>query len=127
MTEIIKYQPGLLGKLANGGFSLDVFSRDILLLSTDIAGLMHQDPYEILEAVVTGDLLQLKREPANEHDNLAIAVWKGSIKCGYVPRKKNEVLARLMDAGKTVFAKVVEIDEEDESWIKIRIEVFLRG
>jgi hypothetical protein len=69
----------------------------------------------------------LKREPLNEYDELAIAVWKGTVKCGYVPRDKNEVIANLMDAGKTVFAKVVDIDWEDQQWLKIGMEVVIRG
>jgi hypothetical protein len=40
MNELVKYQPGLPG-LAGGALSLDVFSRDILLLTTHIAGIMH--------------------------------------------------------------------------------------
>jgi hypothetical protein len=127
MNELVKYQPGLLKGLASGALSVDVFSKDIFLFSTHIAGVMHQDPEAIFEAISEGDTLQLKREPRNEHDELAITAWKGNIKCGYVPREKNEVIARLMDAGKTVFGKVRMIDWEEESWLKIGMEVVLRG
>jgi hypothetical protein len=127
MNELVKYQPGLLSGLAGGALSLDVFSRDILLLTTHIAGIMHQDPEAIFDAISEGDILQLKREPANKYDKLAIAVWRGTIKCGYVPREKNEVIANLMDAGKTVFAKAGNIDWEDDNWMTIDIDVIMRG
>jgi hypothetical protein len=127
MNEPVKYQPGLLSGLAGGALSLDVFSRDILLLSTHIAGIMHQDPQAIFDAISEGEILQLKREPANKYDELAIAVWKGSVKCGYMPRDKNEVISKLMDAGKTVFAKAGSIDWEDDNWMTIEMDVILRG
>ncbi len=46
-------------------------------------------------------------------------------KLGYVPRQKNEVLARLMDAGKLVFGKA-EKQEWVESWLKIDIRTYMR-
>lgn len=127
MNELVKYRPGLLSGLAGGALSLDVFSRDIPLLATHVAGVMHQNPEAIFEAVSEGDTLRLKREPQNEHDARAIAVWKGNVKCGYVPREKNEVIASLMDAGKTVFARAEKLDWEDEHWLKIGMVVIMRG
>ncbi len=46
-------------------------------------------------------------------------------KLGYVPQAKNEILARLMDAGKLVFGKLVEKHWHEE-WLKLEIKVFMR-
>ena len=58
-----------------------------------------------------GDRLNLVREPHNEYDNLAILVNdpKGR-KLGYVPRRGNAAPARLMDAGKLLYAIIDDID-----------------
>lgn len=54
-------------------------------------------------------------------------VWRlrGQRKIGYVPRASNEVVARLMDAGKIVFARV-ESKAWVDSWLRVSIEVVLR-
>ena len=73
-----------------------------------------------------GTVLVLKREPANPHDALAIMILteKGH-HLGYVPRAKNEALARLMDAGKLLFGKV-ESKQWHGEWLKVELRVYLR-
>lgn len=44
---------------------------------------------------------------------------------GYIPRAKNEVLARLMDAGKLVFGKIEGL-EKFNKWLKISIRVYMK-
>jgi len=70
--------------------------------------------------------LPLLREPGNAHDGLAIKIMdeKGH-HLGYVPRAKNEALARLMDAGKLLFGRIEEKAWQGE-WLKVDIRVFLR-
>lgn len=48
-----------------------------------------------------------------------------SIKLGYVPREDNKIAARLMDAGKILFGRIL-MKEKKGSWIKIYVKVFLR-
>jgi hypothetical protein len=62
---------------------------------------------------------------SNPHDQLAIVVKdpRGR-KIGYVPRGKNEVLARLMDAGKLVFGTLAE-KEFVGKWLKMTMQVYL--
>ena len=47
------------------------------------------------------------------------------IKLGYVPREDNKIAARLMDAGKILFGRIL-MKEKQGSWIKIYVKVFLR-
>ena len=35
-------------------------------------------------------------------------------KLGYIPRRKNEVLAALMDAGKSIYARVCHLEDPEE-------------
>ena len=76
--------------------------------------------------VVVGTALVLRREPLNERDELAILVETAAgEKIGYVPRKHNPILARLMDAGKQLAAKVVR-KELEEHWLNIRIAIDMK-
>lgn len=40
---------------------------------------------DALRASRAGDALRLDREPDNEHDRNAVAVWLGDVQVGYVP------------------------------------------
>ena len=64
---------------------------------------------ENLQKIVTGTELKLYREPDNQYDEWAIAVYYGEDDMlGYVTRYKNETIARLMDCGKKFIAIVDE-------------------
>jgi hypothetical protein len=52
------------------------------------------------EAAAPGRPLELRRDPANEHDPNAIAVLAGGEQVGWVPRELAEELAGEIDAGK---------------------------
>lgn len=79
------------------------------------------------ESISAGDALVLKREPENGFDSLAIRVETADgVNVGYVPREKNGILARLMDAGKLIVAKVRDKRLVDEFFVSIWMEVFLK-
>ena len=52
------------------------------------------------EAAEPGKPLELRRDPANEHDPNAIAVLAGGEQVGWVPRELAEELAADLDAGR---------------------------
>ena len=61
-----------------------------------------------------------------DEETSAIRVETAAGECiGWVPKKHNDVLARLMDAGKLLVAKVVHKELED-NWLNMRIEIFLK-
>ena len=102
------------------------FVSEIFLLDCHVAGTTHVDLTEIEGRLTVEDLLVFKREPDNPHDPLAILIldMEGH-KLGYVPRVKNEVLARLMDAGKLIFGKLKNKETIDD-WLKLSMVVYLR-
>jgi hypothetical protein len=86
------------------------FAREIFLLETHVAGLRYYDIHKLTASLQATDNLLLRREPANIHDELAIEIFTlNNDKLGYVPRHRNPILARLMDAGKTLVAEVAEL------------------
>ena len=95
----------------------------ILVLKTGIAGLQfhieNEAEQEALNAITPGTELMLFREPENEYDEWAVAVYlTKDDKLGFVSRFKNETIARLMDAGKK-FIGVVDDPEVDPDAKKI--------
>ena len=101
------------------------FSQNIHLTDMVIAGTTHVDGIAKLEPFLTqGMRLPFFRED-NIHDSLAIMVKDGNgNKLGYVPRQQNEILARLMDAGKSLYG-VVQSKEFVNKWLKITVQVYL--
>lgn len=101
--------------------------REIFLLECPVAGTSHVERIRELEPGLTeGVLLGFKREPENLHDGLAILILDAQgEKLGYVPREKNEALARLMDAGKVVFARL-QSKQWRGNWLNLSMQVFMR-
>lgn len=85
----------------------------ILVLKTGMAGYYKLKPeYIEMGATDPGKELLLFRESDNFGDEWAIRVYlTPEIKLGYVPRFKNEAIARLMDMGKKFIAVVDPVEE----------------
>lgn len=127
--ELAVIDPALLallhGSFQKGG-QLQPFVREIMLVECAIAGTSFRQLKELEPLLSVGSLLPLQREPANAHDPLAIMILNESGNhLGYVPRAKNEALARLMDAGKLLFGRL-ESKEWQDNWLKAGIRVYLR-
>jgi len=91
--------------------------QEIMLIELNIAGLQFYDAREIWEAIKPEMVLTLKRNPENKYDALAIEVWTADGRqLGHLPRNQNEILARLMDAGKVVKAVVCNKCADFEPW-----------
>ncbi len=92
------------------------FAQDIFLLETHIAGLRYYDIKNLSMPLQLAYTLMLRREPDNVHDELAIVVLTVTAqKLGYLPKFRNPVLARLMDAGKSLVAEVAQLKAGDNT------------
>ena len=102
------------------------FVKEIFLLKCHVAGTTHRDVENIEPGLKEGTILTFKRDAENEYDKLAISIFDESgNSIGYVPRDKNEVLARLMDGGKLIFGKIKE-KQWVNNWLKINIKIYMR-
>ena len=102
------------------------FAREIMLIECPIAGTSHRDLSGLEASLTPGTFLPLLREPANPHDTLAIRIHtEAGRHLGYIPRAKNEALARLMDAGKLLFARL-ESQQWHGEYLEAAIRVYLR-
>ena len=129
MSSLTLIDPILLG-LMKGSFSETgmpmPFLQEIFLLESHIAGTSFRDLEDIEPKIYIGDLIVMKREQNNKFDPLAILLLsKEGQKLGYVPKNKNEVLARLMDAGKLIFGKI-EDKQWHGCWLKLDVKIYMR-
>ena len=130
MSNIIKIDDKNIVNILNNKGALDIgkpFSQEIFLIEVHIAGTTHIDNIDVLEPELTeGVEVQFFREPNNQYDSKAIVVKdKEGNKLGYIPKEKNEILSRLMDAGKLLYGKV-KTKKKLGDWIKIEMEVYLK-
>ena len=118
-----------LAKLNNGGGVPMPFVQELFLLECEIAGTGFVKDIELkAKALQVDTVVSLIREADNKYVKLAIRIDDpAGGKLGYVPRKKNEVLARLLDGGKMLYGKVDEIEfSEFSSWITITIKIYMK-
>ena len=128
--DIVAINPRIINLLINSfgkdGLPLP-YVKEIFLMECHVAGTSYRENIkEIEKGLQEKDLLVFKRETDNQHDKLAIVIFDtNGQKLGYVPRDRNEVIARLMDAGKLIFGKL-ERKEWQNDWLKADIRVYMR-
>ena len=107
---------------------LELPSQRMPLLYTPVAGSYHYQSNEFLRALRNHAPVALLREPLNLHDPLAIALFVGADKIGYVPRRCNRAVAELMNRGHSVHAEVEGLHDDPQDWHgPVHIALWLQG
>jgi hypothetical protein len=97
----------------------------ILLQDSPVAGFQYHAGKALWPQMRVGDALTLVREPDNAHDARAVRVeWQGR-KIGYVPRRENADVARLMDGGQRLAARITRLAEVRDPWSRVRFEILI--
>lgn len=124
-TTFIKNLIGLFGVGALPKALVKQYQK-VYLLQCFVRGFrFHQGP-KLLEQMTVGQLLELQREPQNEHDACAIALYCGPHMIGYIPREENEILSRLMDAQLVeLLAEITHIEPKAQAWEHVAIAVYV--
>lgn len=123
--SILPVTPGLLALLSNEKTGISPFTHEIFLLEIVVAGTSHCKEIETIEYLIVPEkVLILKREPNNQFDEFAIAVYCENIRIGFVPAEMNLVCSRLMDAGKLFFCRVVSKNWKNK-WLKIHANIYM--
>lgn len=98
-------------------------NANLLLQDSPLAGFQFHAGKKLWPQMRVGDSLSLIREPQNVHDSRAIRVeWQGQ-HIGYVPRRENTDIARLMDHGVPVFARISRLAQSRDPWSRVRFEI----
>ena len=97
----------------------------ILLQDSPLAGFQYHAGKQLWPQMRVGDALVLVREPDNRYDARAVRVeWQGH-KIGYVPRRENGDVARLLDGGQVLTARIARLAEVRDPWSRVRFEVLI--
>ncbi len=97
----------------------------ILLQDSPLAGFQYHAGKALWPQLRVGDALTLVREPDNAHDARAVRVeWQGR-KIGYVPRRENADVARLMDGGQRLAARITRLADVRDPWSRVRFEILI--
>ena len=98
----------------------------IVVQSSPLAGSQYYALAQVWDQLRPGDRLTLEREPGNRHDRNAVRVdWNGQ-PLGYVPRAENRAVARALDAGEPLEARVAKLRDDPNPWRRVEFEVYLR-
>jgi len=100
-------------------------SVSILVQSSPLAGFRYYDAKALWDEMKVGDALELVREPDNPHDANAVGVeWRGH-KLGYVPRRENADVARQIDRGANVRARISKLQTSRTPFQRIEFEIYV--
>lgn len=99
--------------------------KDIFLFRTSLTGTSEiKDELGLWELMPEVPLI-LQRDINNKFDKYDISVFTEDHKLlGYIPRTDNKILARLMDAGKKLYAKEYVALNMIDYW-EVKIEVYM--
>lgn len=98
-------------------------SASLLLQDSPLAGFQFHAGKQLWPQMQVGDRLSLIREPDNPHDPFAIRVEWQQHKIGYVPRRENRDIARLMDNGVQIHARISRLAQSRDPWSRVRFEI----
>ena len=97
----------------------------VLVQSSHLAGSQYYAVAELWSQIKVGDRLSLVREADNRYDRKAVRVeWNGQ-PLGYVPRAENRAVARALDDGEQIEARVSRLRDDPDPWRRVEFEVFL--
>ena len=97
----------------------------IIVQQSPLAGFQFYQGKALWDEMRPGDALTLIREPGNAHDANAVRVeWNGN-RLGYIPRRENADVARQMDRGAPVKARIVKLTQARNPWQRIAFEVYV--
>ena len=99
--------------------------EEILLLNTVVAGFQYYEGERVWRHMKVGDPLELRRDPDNPYDEMAVEIyWKGE-KIGYVPRSDNTAVAQLMDRGANLRAEIEVLEDSLNPWDRVGVKIYL--
>lgn len=98
------------------------------LLETGVAGLRHHQGERFCKQLNLDEELRLRREPQNPYDANAVSLWFQGRKIGYLPRTVNPTVARALDRGRRLEARVSGLSDPAQTccYLRVRVEMICR-
>jgi hypothetical protein len=118
-------RPLILSLLLAFAAPLALAQGSIIVQQSPLAGFQYYDGKALWNDMKPGDTLTLVREADNPHDANAVRIeWNGS-RLGYIPRRENTNVARQMDRGAPVKARIVKLTQARNPWQRVLFEVYV--
>ncbi|MGZ5090014.1 MAG: HIRAN domain-containing protein [Burkholderiales bacterium] len=110
---------------AERAYTAEGASARIIVQQAPLAGFVYYDGKDVWDQIRIGDRVSLVREARNPHDPGAVRLeWNGHM-LGYVPRKENSDLARQMDHGAPVEARITDLRRAANGRHRISYEIYV--
>ena len=88
-----------------------------------LAGFRHHHGQRLWSRLRPGQALTLVREPDNPHDPKAVRIdWRGH-KLGYLPRRDNAAVARMLDRGATLEGRIKVLRIQGPPQQRVEVEI----
>jgi hypothetical protein len=114
-----------LGALLTTSHAEERVDATLVVQVSFVAGFQHHEGNKVFDRLKVGDTLRLVRERRNTADSNAIRVeWTGHV-LGYVPGSVNADLARQMDFGNRLRARVVRLSRHRDPDRRVEMEIYL--
>lgn len=120
---------GLIGALAGTQLGRVVHAEQakyFVLNDTHIAGFQFHDGPGVLWAMREGETVKLVAEPDNRHDKWAVRIERQGKHIGYLPRKQNHAVSRLLQQGCKVRCKITNVDREAAPWRAVKVQAYIK-
>jgi hypothetical protein len=115
----------VLALVARASMAGEAPTARIVVQDAPLAGFVYYDGRAAWDDLRKGDRLTLVREPANPHDSNAIRIEWGGRMLGYVPRRDNADLARQLDRGARVEARITELARAANGRHRLSYEIYV--
>jgi len=123
-SDFLKNIIGIYGLGALPSNNIKQYEK-IFLLQCFVRGFVYYKGIELLPSISSSDPLQLVREPDNKYDKYAIAVYHKQEKIGYLPREKNEIISKILDAGLLdLYAETSHVNTDADTWENIFLVIY---
>ncbi len=100
-------------------------SQKVYLLQSFVAGFRFYKGMELLPHLQEQDIVELRRQPDNEHDEFAVAVYWQQEMIGFLPAASNGVIARLMDAkALPLIGIITHLQRDAQPWENVAVAVY---
>lgn len=130
MYELISLEEKQLDFVGKIGKELSVplpFSKPILLTECEVVG----NTFGLMvepAGVRVGTRLSMFRDPFNKYDKNSIVIKDGAgTRLGFVPMSKNEIIARLLEAGKCVYCVVTECVVGIDGDLELNVAIYMEA
>ncbi len=126
-TEFIKGIAGasIFGWLGlQGKNQMQKTKESKIIYQSFVRGFVHSTCFVQLASMQPNEILNMVREPNNEYDSSALALYYKNQKVGYVPAEDNYIISQMMDSNHGHFtAEIANVHLDAPTWEQVEFRI----